>query len=105
MAARFNFPVDYGEVVIRAIPGSPAYVGGIVSYSSTQASYQYDIITAVNGESLDQERELLDLVREHETGDSISLDIYRITDGEFEAMQLELTLEAIPPEAPLSGII
>jgi S1-C subfamily serine protease len=106
MAARYNFPVDYGEVIIRAIDPSPARKGGMVSYQSDRTGFfQYDIITAVDNENLDEERELLDIIRDKQDGDSITLDYYRITNGKSEAKRATIRLEAMPENAPLSGII
>jgi S1-C subfamily serine protease len=81
-------PADEGAAVLRVIPGSPAADAGLE---------RGDIITAVNGESVDAET-LAEVVGALGVGDEVSLDVLR----DDETMQLTATL-AEQPERPERG--
>lgn len=107
-ALRFRLPVDYGVVIGLVYKDSPAALGGLEPYFREQkrgGNYQYDIVLAVDGEHLDEERELLNIIREHEIGDTVVLDIYRVTNGQIEELKLEMLLEGLHEGVKLFGII
>ena len=106
IAARYNLPVEHGVVVEKVIKNSPAAESGVKSYfTNLRGNFAYDIITAVNGEALDEDRELLDIIRNLEPGDVISVEIYRIQDGEYNVIEFETTLQEFPSAIPQLGII
>jgi len=107
VARRRHLPVDYGVVVKVIYTDSPALQGGINRYISNPRTghFSYDIITSIDGERVDSERKLLDLIRNHEPSDTVTLDFYRITDGAYEALQAEVHLAPLPENAPQMGII
>ena len=68
-----------GALVTEVLPGSPAEAAGL------QAN---DIITAVNGESVDAEHTLRDRLFAYEPDDTVTLDVVR----DSETQQIEVTL-------------
>lgn len=113
-AIRNNLPVDYGVMVEKVFEASPGALGGLEplfaeKHSNGPYRYviwkKYDIILSVDGENLDEERELLNIIREHEIGDIVELDVYRVTDGKVESFQFEIELEGLPEGVPLFGVI
>lgn len=105
LAARAGFPVDFGYPVDEVFSGSPAADGGIKPYSADRRSSQLDIITRIGNERLDEERELLDVIRGHEPGERIEVEVYRIVDGEYSVNTMQIDLAELPADAPLMGII
>jgi S1-C subfamily serine protease len=82
-------PSDDGAAVLRVLPDSPAFAAGLE---------RGDIITAVNGETVDADT-LAAVVGALGVGDEISLDVLR----DDEVMQLTATL-AEQPERPGRGM-
>ena len=74
-------PVDEGGLIMRVEAGTPAEDAGL------QVD---DVITAVNGEPVDQERTLADRIYAYEAGDTITLDVARGS----ETLSLDVTLAA-----------
>lgn len=68
-----------GALVVSVIAGSPAAEAGLL---------ENDVITAVNGEPVDEERTLRDRLIAYEPGDTVTLDVIR--DGATQ--QIEVTL-------------
>lgn len=79
VAAERDLPVTEGALILDVLPGSPAAEIGL------QAD---DIITAVNGKSVDANATLQDLIRSVEPGAAVTLDVLR---GD-ETLQFEVTL-------------
>lgn len=80
-----GFDVQYG-VWVRDLPtGGPAATSGI------QVN---DIITALNGEKIDQENPLEDLLFQHQPGDTIQVEVHRPSTG--ETLTFDVTLETRP---------
>lgn len=82
-----NLPFDYGVIVQRGqtttqfavIPGSPADKAGIV---------ENDIILEVNGEKVEEQNQLSDLIVKYGVGESIKLKIWH--KGEYREVQIVL---------------
>lgn len=105
LAAHFNLPVDFGYAIEQVFADSPAARGGILRYFRDRRSFRYDIITRIDGERLDQDRELLDVIRGHSPGDQVEVEVYRIVDGEYEVKSMRIDLTELPADAPLMGIV
>jgi S1-C subfamily serine protease len=105
LAAYFDLPVDFGFAVKSVFTGSPADIGGIEPYFTNRRTFHYDIITRIGNERLDEERELLDVIRSHSPGDRIEVEVYRIVDGEYSVNTMQIDLAELPADAPLMGIV
>jgi serine protease Do len=106
LARRFNLPIDYGVVPGDVKKNSPAASAGILPLLQDNMGHlQGDIITALDGEKIDDAQELLDLVRNHKPGDKITVEIYYISGGKFQVQKVAVTLQALPESAPAMGII
>jgi len=107
LAMRHNLPVDYGVVVANVYENSPAVKGDISPHLTNRRTgeYRYDILTTVNGEKIESERGLLDMIRALNPGDEATIGFYRITNGEYQVMEAKVVLDALPAEAPLMGVI
>ncbi|MDP3696755.1 MAG: trypsin-like peptidase domain-containing protein [Candidatus Taylorbacteria bacterium] len=73
---KYKLPVDYGALVVRdhvpgsvaVVPNSPAHKAGIK---------ENDIITALNGNELTEEKDLQDMIQKCTVGDEIQLTVLR----------------------------
>ncbi|MCH7471332.1 trypsin-like peptidase domain-containing protein [bacterium] len=107
LARQYNLPVDYGVWVKNVYDKSPASRAVILPYIRDRARrhIRFDIIVAVDDQRIDGERTLLDIIREHEPGDTVDVELYRIVDGEYEVLRLQADLTPLPAQAPLWGVI
>jgi serine protease Do len=85
IAQNFNLPVDHGIVVTLVANGSPAQEAGL---------QRNDVITAIDGQSIDNNGELLSVLAQKQPGDTVKLTYYR-DGGQQEA---DLTLAQRPPQ-------
>ena len=100
IAARYNLPVDYGIVVEAVIENSPASEAGVHHYyTDMRGNFSYDIITSINGEKLEGGRELLDIIRNLEPGATVDISIYRINNGQYQALDVKAKLQEFPSAA------
>lgn len=81
-AAEHDVDVTEGALVTVVIPDTPAADAGILTG---------DIITAVDGDTVDVERTLADRIAAYEPGDTITLELLR----EGETVEIEVTLEFV----------
>lgn len=68
VAQQYNLSVDHGLYVVDVTTGSPAATAGLKPG---------DVIVQVNGQAMYQVEDLLNLLRQHSAGDTISLTIVR----------------------------
>ncbi len=101
LAEQFNLPVDYGVIVARVVPGSPADVAGLrggtrrVVVRGVPIQLGGDIIVAIDGTPIRTFEEMIAyLVTNTTPGDVITVTIYRGT----RRMDVQVTLEARPSE-------
>lgn len=105
-ARYYNFPIDYGVIPEKIFSDSPAAKAGLIRpVRDNTGSYQIDILTAIDGEKIEDRQELLDIVRNHQPGDKVTLEVYRVTNGSYQVQKLAVTLQALPEAAPAMGII
>lgn len=83
VAKAHNVTETVGALVTDVMPQSPAEKAGLKIN---------DVVTAVNGDKVDGEHNLRDLLATHKPGDSIKLDVVR--DG--KTTQLDVTLDQMP---------
>jgi S1-C subfamily serine protease len=68
IARNFDLPVDHGIVVTLVADGSPAQRAGL---------QRNDVITAIDGQAIDNNGELLALLAEKQSGDTVHVTYYR----------------------------
>jgi putative serine protease PepD len=76
---RFDVDVDKGALVTEVVPGSAAADGGL------QVG---DVITKVDGRSIDQAADVRDVILDHKAGDKIDVDIARGKDRKTVSVTL-----------------
>jgi S1-C subfamily serine protease len=89
-AAEYETDVTEGALITEILADSPAEAAGLMVG---------DVISAVDGDVVDEERTLADRMVAYEAGDTITLDVLR--DG--ETIQVDVTLEEVvmtPPQIP-----
>jgi 2-alkenal reductase len=101
LAEQFNLPVDYGVIIARVVPGSPADVAGLrggtrrVVVRGIPIQLGGDIIVAIDGTPIRNFDEMIAyLVTNTTPGDVVTLTIYR----GMRRMDVQVTLEARPSE-------
>lgn len=101
LAEQFNLPVDYGVIIARVVPGSPADIAGLrggtrrVTVRGVSIQLGGDIIVAINDTPIRTFDEMIAyLVTNTSPGDVVTLTIYRGS----RRMEVEVTLEARPSE-------
>lgn len=107
LARQHNLPVTYGVIPREVYEDSPAAKAGIIRYYVKRGGkeFGYDIISHIDGKEIRSERQVLDVIRNHVPGDSVTLTIYRVINGAFEKVDLQVTLSELDPRAPLIGIL
>ena len=94
-----NVPLADGFLVEAVEPGSPADRAGIrggelpITIIGTEFLLGGDVITEINGQSLDDSEKLMKLVRSLKVGDKVSLTLFR----DMKTLTVELDL----PERPI----
>ena len=84
-----NLPFDYGALILRGekitdlavIPGSPADKAGLM---------ENDIILEINGQKIDKDNQLADIIIKYNAGDTLTLKIWR----KGETREVKVRLEA-----------
>jgi len=111
-AVQWKLPVDYGIVPLTVYEDSPAARAGIIPLAGDRRTGQsrFMILTGVNGKKISSDRELLDIVRNLKTGDTIRVDLYSVdvysrSDVRSTPHQVQVKLDELPTNAPLMGII
>ena len=111
--AIINAPLADGFLVEAVEPGSPADRAGIrggelpITIIGTEFLLGGDVITEINGQSLDDPEKLMKLVRSLKVGDKISLTLFR--DMKTRSVELDLPERPIlpgdlPPDTPRSSL-
>jgi 2-alkenal reductase len=84
LQATYELPVDHGVWIVDVSPDTPAGTAGI---------REGDIITAINGETIDQRNSFTELLFQFNPGETVTVTVVR-TDGETE--EIDVTLAERP---------
>ena len=107
--AILNIPLVDGFLVETVEPGSPAERVGVhggdlpITIVGTEFLLGGDVITEINGQSLDDPEKFLKLVRSLKIGDKLNLTLYRGTKTrklEFELPERPILMGDLPPDTP-----
>lgn len=88
-SARQYYGMPYGTFVYEVVPGEAADVAGIRSK---------DIITKFEGESVRSASDLLDIIQYYEAGETVTITVARMEDGEYVEHEIKVTLGKRPTE-------
>jgi S1-C subfamily serine protease len=83
LAAEIGLPSDYGLLILQVIPGSAADQAGL--RAGNERAYLGnipimlggDLIVAIDGERIEDEQTLSDIMNNHRAGDTVKVTIYR----------------------------
>jgi S1-C subfamily serine protease len=111
--AIINMPLADGFLVEAVEPGSPADRAGIrggevpVTIVGTEFLLGGDVITEINGQSLDDPEKLMKLVRSLKVGDKVSLTLFRDLKTrrvEFDLPERTIRPGDLPPDTLRSSL-
>jgi S1-C subfamily serine protease len=83
LASEIGLPADYGLLVIGVVPGSAADQGGLRAgterayLGNTPIMLGGDLIIAIDGEKIQDQDDLTQMMNNHRAGDSVKVTIYR----------------------------
>jgi S1-C subfamily serine protease len=83
LADEISLPVDYGLLIIQVVPGSSADQAGL--HAGTERAYLGntpimlggDLIVAIDGQKVQDEDDLSQMMNNHRAGDTVKMTIYR----------------------------
>ncbi len=83
LAQEIGLPADYGVLIISVVPGGPADRGGLrggtekAYLGNTPIMLGGDLIVAIDGHTVEDTRDLSDIMNNHRAGDSVTVTVYR----------------------------
>ncbi len=83
LASEIGLPSDYGLLIVQVIPGGSADQAGL--HGGTERAYLGnipimlggDLIVAIDGEKVEEEQDLAQIMNNHRAGDSVKVTIFR----------------------------
>lgn len=73
---KYSLPVDYGALVVKDhVPGAEAVV--VNSPAHKAGIMENDVVLDINGEKLDEKRELADVIHDKKVGDEVEMTVIR----------------------------
>jgi S1-C subfamily serine protease len=83
LAAEMGLPSDYGLLIVQVVPGGAADQAGL--RGGTQRAYLGnipimiggDLIVAIDGQRVDDQQALAQMMNNHRAGDSVRITFYR----------------------------
>jgi S1-C subfamily serine protease len=101
LAAQIGLPADYGVLIVQVVPGGAADRAGL--RGGTERAYLGnqmillggDLIVAIDGQPVQDQQDLMDVMNKHRAGDTVTVTIYR---GQ-RRMQVRVTLGEARQEA------
>ena len=101
LAAQMGLPADYGVLIVQVVPGGAADRAGLLGgnqrayLGNTPIMLGGDLIVAIDGQPVQDQQDLADLMNKHRAGDTVTVTIYR---GK-RRMQVRVTLGEARQEA------
>ena len=101
LAAQMGLPADYGVLIVQVTPGGAADQAGLrggnqrAYLGNTPIMLGGDLIVAIDGQPVQDQQDLADMMNKHRSGDSVTVTIYR---GQ-RRMQVRVTLGEARQEA------
>ncbi|HZU43928.1 MAG TPA: trypsin-like peptidase domain-containing protein [Terriglobales bacterium] len=83
LAQEIGLPADYGVLIVQVMPGGAADRAGLKGGSeraylgNTPIMLGGDLIVAIDGQPIEDQRDLSDLMNQHRAGDNVTVTIYR----------------------------
>ena len=83
LAQEIGLPADYGVLIVQVVPGGAADRAGLKGGSeraylgNTPIMLGGDLIVAIDGQPIEDQRDLSDLMNQHRAGDNVTVTIYR----------------------------
>jgi len=83
LADEIGLPVDYGLLIVRVAPGGAAEAAGLrggeqrAYLGNTPITLGGDLIVAIDGQKIEDEDDLSQVMNNHRAGDTVHLTIYR----------------------------
>ena len=101
LAANMGLPADYGILIMQVAPGGAADRAGLrggnqrAYLGNTPIILGGDLIVAIDGQTVQDQQDLADIMNKHRAGDTVTVTIYR---GQ-RRMQVRVTLGEARQEA------
>src|SRR5689334_14760495 len=83
LAQEMGLPADYGVLIVQVVPGGAAERAGLKGgterayLGNTPITLGGDLIVAIDGKQIEDQRDLSDLMNQHRAGDTVTVTIYR----------------------------
>ncbi len=83
LAGEIGLPVDYGLLIVQAVPGGSADQAGLrggterAYLGNTPIMLGGDLIVAIDGQKVESEDDLAQMMNDHRAGDSVKITVYR----------------------------
>jgi serine protease Do len=105
--AWYRLPVKKGLLVSAVYKDSPAAAAGLLPPVSNraQSTYKLYIITAADDKPVADYGSLLDIVRAKPVDGTVKLTVSVVENGNVTEESKTVQLAALPPEAPITGVI
>jgi len=94
LAERLGLPTDSGAIVAKVIPDGPADQAGLqaadqtIHFQGQEVRTGGDVITAVDGQKIENESDLPEIIARHEPGDTVQVQVER--DGKTQTVDVKL---------------
>jgi S1-C subfamily serine protease len=83
LAQEIGLPADYGVLIVQVVPGGAADRAGLKGgnerayLGNTPIMLGGDLIVAIDGQPIEDQRDLSDMMNQHRAGDTVTVTIYR----------------------------
>jgi S1-C subfamily serine protease len=83
LAEEIGLPADYGLLIVQVVPGGAADQAGLRAgterayLGNTPIMLGGDLIVAIDGQKVEDENDLAQMMNDHRAGDTVKVTIYR----------------------------